>query len=206
MKPVLNHFGLLVSVDDIPTSKLHKECIFIPKNNSGYGESVPIEMYRIYSNKYIALPVYLGLKVLGITEKDVDIKFPEPEKILLKDCITLKQSQIEAFSKILELKEKEFGGGIINIGTGGGKCHGLNTPILMYDGSIKLVQDIQTGDLLMGDTSTPRKVLGLATGREEMYEIKYKTGSYTVNKSHIKSSVNRLEMVATLIRCKANVR
>ena len=41
----------------------------------------------------------------------------------------------------------------------------------MSNGSIKMVQDIQIGELLMGDDSTPRKVLSLASGEDEMYDI-----------------------------------
>jgi len=55
--------------------------------------------------------------------------------------------------------------------TGYGKCHGVNTPIIMYDGMIKMVQNIKVGDLLMGDNLTPRIVLSLATGTEQMYKI-----------------------------------
>ena len=70
--------------------------------------------------------------------------------------------------------------------TGSGKCHAKDTPILMYDGSIKMVQDIQIGELLMGDDSTPRKVLSLASGEDEMYDIIPKKGEkYTVNSEHI---------------------
>ena len=70
---------------------------------------------------------------------------------------------------------------------GVGKCLGFNTPILMYDGSIKMVQDIKNGDVLMGDDSTPRNVLSLARGKEEMFEISHTlhNESYIVNKSHI---------------------
>lgn len=70
---------------------------------------------------------------------------------------------------------------------GTGKCHGLNTPILMYDGSVKMVQDVKVGDMLMGDDSTPRNVLSLARGREEMFNIEHTlhNESYIVNKSHI---------------------
>ena len=46
--------------------------------------------------------------------------------------------------------------------TGVGKCHGKGTKILMYDGTIKNVEDIKKGDQLMGDDSTPRIVLSLA--------------------------------------------
>lgn len=69
---------------------------------------------------------------------------------------------------------------------GTGKCHAKDTPILMYDGNIRLVQDIKVGDFLMGDDSTPRKVLSLARGDDEMYDIiPVKGDKYTVNKEHI---------------------
>ena len=71
-------------------------------------------------------------------------------------------------------------------GTGTGKCHGKDTPILMYDGTTKLVQDVREGDLLMGDDSTPREVLSLANGRDEMFAIKsIKGDQYIVNSEHI---------------------
>ena len=35
---------------------------------------------------------------------------------------------------------------------------------MMFDGSIKLVQNIKVGDLLMGDDSKPRKVLSTTIG------------------------------------------
>jgi hypothetical protein len=69
---------------------------------------------------------------------------------------------------------------------GTGKCHAKNTPILMYNGAVKLVQDIVVGDELMGDDSTPRKVLSLANGTDDMYDIiPVKGEKYTVNSEHI---------------------
>jgi superfamily II DNA or RNA helicase len=69
-----------------------------------------------------------------------------------------------------------------------GKCFAKNTKILMFDGTIKLVEDIVVGDLLMGDNSTPRRVLSLVRGREMMYDIVPTKGkTYTVNESHILS-------------------
>jgi hypothetical protein len=41
----------------------------------------------------------------------------------------------------------------------------------MYDGSIKSVQDIKINDQLMGDDSTPRKVIRTITGRDTMYRV-----------------------------------
>jgi replicative DNA helicase len=69
-----------------------------------------------------------------------------------------------------------------------GKCLGKGTKILMYDGSLKKVEDIKVGDYLMGDDSTPRRVLSLARGRENMYWIRQNKGiDYRVNESHILS-------------------
>ncbi len=69
-----------------------------------------------------------------------------------------------------------------------GKCFGKGTPILMYSGEIKAVEDIQVGDILMGDDSTPRHVLSLARGREAMYWVRQnKALDYRVNESHILS-------------------
>lgn len=74
-------------------------------------------------------------------------------------------------------------------GKGLGKCLARDTPVLMYNGDIKPVQDIGLGEILMGDDSTPRHVMSLAHGREEMYKIKHSdtNDTYTVNESHILS-------------------
>lgn len=72
--------------------------------------------------------------------------------------------------------------------TGAGKCLGKGTPILMYNGDTLPVQDVKTGDLLMGPDSTPRKVLGTCTGREMLYRVTPTKGDpYIVNESHILS-------------------
>jgi len=71
-------------------------------------------------------------------------------------------------------------------GLGSGKCHAKNTPIMMSDGNIKFVQDIQVGDLLMGDDSKPRKVISLARGKDQMYDIiPIKGEKYRVNQEHV---------------------
>lgn len=71
---------------------------------------------------------------------------------------------------------------------GSGKCLAKGTKVRMYDGSLKNVEDVVTGDKLMGDDSTPRNVLGTCSGREEMFTITPEYGApYTVNRSHILS-------------------
>lgn len=77
---------------------------------------------------------------------------------------------------------------IIAARPGMGKCLGKGTKVLMYDGTLKKVEDIQPGELLMGDDSTPRMVKSIARGREKMYWIhQNKAMSYRVNESHILS-------------------
>ena len=95
---------------------------------------------------------------------------------------------IRAFDRAMDggLRDGELV--VVSGGTGEGKCHGKGTKILMYNGEIKNVEDIVVGDEIMGDDSTPRTVLSLARGREQMYEIQpYRSEPYTVNESHILS-------------------
>lgn len=71
---------------------------------------------------------------------------------------------------------------------GTGKCMAKDTPIMLSNGKIKMVQDITTKDMLMGDDGFERNVLALGSGREKMYRIEQVKGDdYTVNESHILS-------------------
>ncbi|MEA2100681.1 MAG: replicative DNA helicase [Campylobacterota bacterium] len=69
-----------------------------------------------------------------------------------------------------------------------GKCLGLGTKVVMFDGTLKNVENVEVGDQLMGDDSTPRNVLSLARGREKMFWVRQNKGiDYRVNESHILS-------------------
>ncbi|HLD89561.1 MAG TPA: Hint domain-containing homing endonuclease [Patescibacteria group bacterium] len=64
-------------------------------------------------------------------------------------------------------------------------CFGKGTLVRMYDGTIKPVELIVVGDVLMGDDSTPRRVLELKDGREDLYEFEYIDGiKHIYNASH----------------------
>ena len=72
--------------------------------------------------------------------------------------------------------------------TGAGKCLGRGTPVMLYDGTVRPVETIQVGDLLMGPDSKPRRVTSLASGREEMFRVTPMRGdAYVVNRSHVLS-------------------
>ena len=72
--------------------------------------------------------------------------------------------------------------------TGFGKCHGADTPIIMYDGSVKMVQDVKVGDLLMGPDSKPRRVLSTTKGYGPLYKIIPNKGDpFVCNDVHVLS-------------------
>lgn len=88
---------------------------------------------------------------------------------------------IRAFNK------KKARSGIIIEPTG---CHEKGYGILMYDGSIKKVEDIVVGDVVMGNDGTPRNVLSLHHGKDMMYKITPRKGEpFVVNGGHILSLV-----------------
>lgn len=121
---------------------------------------------------------------LNAAEADAYIKrYEENSSIGLPVPFKLSVNQIEAVRSFFIEKVM-----IMTGGPGTGKCLGKNTPVLMYDGTVKLVQDITIGELLMGDDSTPRRVLSLARGEEQMYRVTPTKGDpYEVNESHILS-------------------
>lgn len=91
---------------------------------------------------------------------------------------------------IMELDQRK----ILNGGLGAGElgvivaptgCHARGAEILMFDGTIKKVEEVKVGDCLMGPDSKPRKVLRLIRGQDDLYEIKTKWGySAIFNKAH----------------------
>lgn len=75
---------------------------------------------------------------------------------------------------------------LLSLFCGFGKCLARGTRVLMFDGSVKPVESIHIGDLLMGDDSDPRIVTSLANGYDEMYTVVQENGdSYTVNSEHV---------------------
>jgi hypothetical protein len=72
--------------------------------------------------------------------------------------------------------------------TGPGKCLGAGTPVLMYDGTVKPVEQVSVGDLLMGPDSSPREVLATTKGSGDLYRVTpVKGDSYVVNGHHVLS-------------------
>lgn len=76
--------------------------------------------------------------------------------------------------------------GILGFGVGLGKCLGYGTPVMMADGTIKPVQDIENGDRVMGPDSQPRTVMGVNRGRGPLYRIEPVKGDpWVCNDVHV---------------------
>jgi superfamily II DNA or RNA helicase len=142
-------------------------------------------VYREGNSKFY-IPKYFGVEHFGDPDKN---KIKDGDKIDIPFNGQLRDYQKPIVkSYIKSTKNSWGGGGLLDIPCGYGKCHGKDTKIMMFDGTIKLVQDIVVGDKLMGDDNTPRNVLSLARGRERLYKIVPENGdTYTVNESHILS-------------------
>jgi len=69
-------------------------------------------------------------------------------------------------------------------------CHAKGHPILMYDGTVKPVEQIRVGDELMGPDSQRRRVLALCRGEDELFRIRPRRGeAFVVNAQHVLSLV-----------------
>lgn len=65
-------------------------------------------------------------------------------------------------------------------------CLGKNTPVLLWNGNIKMSQNIKTGDILIGDDGRQRNVLQTISGRKKMYNVHQENGAdYSVSEDHI---------------------
>ncbi|SHO80925.1 Replicative DNA helicase [hydrothermal vent metagenome] len=139
-------------------------------------------------------------KLYEITQNSTNEDFKDSKSITLSMLDEMDRLKALGNSKLIGVdtgfknlndKTSGFGKGdlvIIAARPAMGKCLGKGTKVLMYSGELKKVEDIVVGDSLMGDDSTPRKVLSLARGREEMFWIRQNKGiDYRVNKSHILS-------------------
>ena len=69
-----------------------------------------------------------------------------------------------------------------------GKCLAKGTGVIMYDGSVRAVENVKDGDLLMGPDSTPRTVTGTTTFSSTRYKITpIKGDPFVCNDEHILS-------------------
>ena len=162
--------------------KINEELEIPIESKFGMGETRYIYPFEIDEDK-IKLPFAYGISALRLKRpgrkeySDMNVAFegtPRSEqKEILKEAIQ-------------NLSRK--GSVMISAFPGFGKCLRKDTPVMMYNGTIKNVQDVKIGDLLMGDDSNYREVLSTCTGQEQMYNIVQTNGdTFGCNESHILS-------------------
>lgn len=98
-----------------------------------------------------------------------------------RESATLSPDQRRAVQGALDHKIS-----IIRGKPGSGKCLDPETGVLMFDGSIKKIKNILTGEQVMGPDSQPRNVLSICSGEDRMYKIIPSKGKpFVCNEPHV---------------------
>lgn len=97
---------------------------------------------------------------------------------------TLRNYQKQASDAAVRLfTSKADKNGLVILPTG---CHAKGSSVLTSDGVCIKVEDVKVGDFLLGNDGTPRKVLELHNGVDDMYKVKPIKGEpFVVNGGHI---------------------
>lgn len=140
----------------------------------GYDESV-IEMTGDYVRDQIAIETICfriglkheegGLGRFGHFKNYVDLLWNNPDSGSMKRCVWNPWAN-RMFLKMCEEREVGIAGP-----TSAGKCLSINELVLMHDGTTKKADDIQPGDKVMGDDSTPRTVQEVHRGHGPMLKV-----------------------------------
>jgi len=84
------------------------------------------------------------------------------------NVITLRPYQVEAVSAVYDHLRHRDDNPCVVLPTA---CHAEGHPILMFDGTVKSVEGVEVGDLVMGPDSRPRRVMSLCRGEDDLYRI-----------------------------------
>lgn len=125
-------------------------------------QSMSLQFISGLQNNYVKLIEDIGTGLINIL-KDY-AKTPKTIALVGKNNRSLLKQftgdEIGAINRVM-----------VSVGNPLSRCLKIDTPVLMYDGSIKKVQDIKIDDQLMGPDSQPRTVEMTNSGEEEMYDI-----------------------------------
>ncbi len=124
----------------------------------------------------------MACRLSGLEQKDV-VDYTVSPEMKVKHTGTPRKYQQTAITSLLGRRY-----GMLDCATGGGKCLGKNTPVVMYNGKIEKVQNIKNGDLVMGPDSKPRKVSGVVRGEGPLFKvIPIKGEPFVCNDVHVLS-------------------
>ncbi len=149
-----------------------KGCMYKGEMRNGKYQKITFGGYGLHE-----IPVLLPRK----KAKKVDKLSKEP--LYYKIKITQEKEESEYIGFELKGNNHRF---LLGDFTVTHNCLAPKTPLMMFDKTVKYVENIIVGDKLMGDNFKERNVLSICEGEEEMYEITQSNGmNYTVNKPHI---------------------
>jgi superfamily II DNA or RNA helicase len=193
-----NFIEIIINTDKFDDNDLYivknLERLFVIKNTVKIQGHYIVNKHTNYKTdltdniRVIQLPKYAGLNLMTkLNLNYVDKRIIPLNDINFNSGIILYENQKKICDDMeKKIKSRNSHSYIYIAQPGSGKCMGYGTKIIMYDGTIKEVQDIKVGDILMGDDSTPRKVLNLGRGVDEMYKISNVKGDeYIVNSEHL---------------------
>lgn len=175
------------------TCILYEELSRTPESHGGIQSKTDTDGRKVF-NKMIKswqkLPYYFKPIDTGDSHPVTSLRFYESSvkntKTQIKDYSQVLRSEIDYGTALDEHYDGD--GLLVHYSDEVGKCLKKGTPVLMYDGSIKKVEDIIVGDYLMGNDSTPRKIISTCLGKEKMYDIIPNKGmEWGCNESHILS-------------------
>ena len=173
-----------LTVEEIKKIKkdLTMEPITLPYlRDLGFCDNNTFPIYLESKRRYW-LPKYYGIQHYGLPEH---IEVPHGTTIDIEFNAPLREHQIVPFNKTIKALKKDEGC-ILSLPCGFGKCLGYGTPVMLLNNTVKEVQNVKVGDLLIGDDNHPVIVMSVCKGTEKMYSINQAYGiDYTVNKSHI---------------------
>lgn len=116
--------------------------------------------------------------------KRVSVSFRKPsKKVILPEELVKGGAITQTQMDFLKQSIKDYRNILVSGGTG---CHAKGEKIMLYDGSSLEVEKIIVGNYLMGEDYTPRKVLSLHAGVDDMFTVYPSFGRpFKVNSEHI---------------------
>ncbi len=136
---------------------------------------------------------YLNLRIKEVEDKQVLMPIGFADKIMRKGTVVIDEASMISRELLHYVKEAQnaFDLKIIFVGD---PCFANGTKILMYDGSIKTIENICIGDIVMGPDSGPRTVLRTCSGNTMLYKITQRHGEmYRVTPNHKIAFKRRLD-------------
>jgi hypothetical protein len=108
-----------------------------------------------------------------------------------KRKINIKELDVKALPPNKENCNDPLQGGMKILIIGKPGCFAPGTMVLMYDGSIRTIENVNSGEQVMGPDSKPRTVASLCSDYQSMYEVSLEDGErVVVNAKHILSLWN----------------